>query len=363
VDKTPTVYDVAARAGVSIATVSRVFRRPDSVRPETRAVVMDAVRVLGYVPSGSARGLADRRTGVLGLLLPGHDEPRQPPAKLLPDDGSITLMVDPADADLHATHDLYYDEVLLGAEREAWAAGYALMVGAGGEHSDSAVDISGRVDGLIAVGIAAQGDVLAHSARRIPVVLVSGRAPSTAFDRISAANEEGMHALVRHLVDAHDTKRILYIAGPTDSSDADDRRAGFDTAIAQSRGAVTAWVVVGDFTRGTGRRIAADVIDAGKLPDAIVCANDQTALGVMDALIKRGVTVPTQVIVTGFDGIDSASASRPRLTTVRQPMFGLGAEAVRSLVQRLEGERTEVTSVRLAVDVLLRESCGCLTEN
>jgi LacI family transcriptional regulator len=360
VDKTPTVYDVAARAGVSIATVSRVFRRPDSVRAETREVVMDAVRLLGYVPSGSARGLADRRTGVLGLLLPGHDEPRLPTARMPQDVGRIPLLVDPADSDLQNAHDLYYDEILLGAEREAWAAGYALMVGAGGAEGVSQVDISGRVDGLIAVGVATQGTDLAQAARRIPVVTVSAREPLVDIDQITAANEEGMFALVRHLIEAHGARRLLHIAGPVGSTDADDRRAGFDSAVAASRGAVTSWIVTGDFTRPSGRRIAAEVIEAEQLPDAIVCANDQTALGVMDALIKRGISVPSDVIVTGFDGIDAASASRPRLTTVRQPMFGLGAEAVRALVERLEGERTEPTAVRLAVEVLLRESCGCV---
>jgi LacI family transcriptional regulator len=360
VTKTPTVYDVAARAGVSIATVSRVFRRPDTVRQETRDVVLDAVRLLGYVPSGNARGLADRRTGVLGLLLPGHDEPRQPAAPRLPEDRSIRLLVDATDSGLHESHDLYYDEILLGAEREAWAAGYALMVGAAG---DEQIEISGRVDGLIAVGVAARDDALAHAARRIPVVLISGRGTSDQFDRISAANQEGMRALVRHLIETHAAKRILLISGPSDSPDAEDRRSGFDEAIALSRGAVTAWVESGDFTRGSGRRIATDVAESGELPDAIVCANDQTALGVLDALGKRGVSVPREVIVTGFDGIDAASVSRPRLTTVRQPMFGLGAEGVRALIARLESERAEAMSVQLAVDVLLRESCGCVVED
>ncbi|WP_270410707.1 LacI family DNA-binding transcriptional regulator [Microbacterium maritypicum] len=106
--KAATVYDVADRAGVSIATVSRVLRSPDAVRPVTRERVLDAVAALGYVPSGSARGLAERRTGVLGLYFPGFDAAE--------DDGRYTSM-------------LFLDEVLRGAELEAWKQGFVLMVG------------------------------------------------------------------------------------------------------------------------------------------------------------------------------------------------------------------------------------------
>jgi LacI family transcriptional regulator len=357
--KAPTVYDVAERAGVSIATVSRVFRRPDVVKEKTRKQVMDAVAHLGYVPSGSARGLADRRTGVLGLLLPSHDQPRESKAKLLPPDGHIELVVDRDDRDEPTPHNLYYDEVLLGAESEAWAEGFALMVTAGaGRRPIDLADIVGRIDGLIAVAHAVPEATLEHAARRVPVVLLAEAPDESPFDHVSASNREGMRALVRHVLTTHGARRLAFIAGPADSPDAAERESGAREAIAEVTDPVELSVLPGEFERPAGRRAAIRLLD-GPLPDAVICANDQTALGVLEVFARRGIRVPADVIVTGFDGIDAASATEPRLTTVKQPMFGLGAESIRALIERLSGEREHPRAVRLAVEVVLRESCGC----
>lgn len=134
--KAATVYDVADRAGVSIATVSRVLRSPDAVRPVTRERVLDAVAALGYVPSGSARGLAERRAGVLGLYFPGFDAAEDaPPLDALSAADSeappFAIVREEAEVDGRHTSMLFLDEVLRGAELEAWKQGFVLMVGVG----------------------------------------------------------------------------------------------------------------------------------------------------------------------------------------------------------------------------------------
>ncbi|ROS57930.1 LacI family transcriptional regulator [Frigoribacterium sp. PhB160] len=380
VTKAPTVYDVAAHAGVSIATVSRVLRRPDDVRAETRARVLDSVRTLGYVPSGAARGLAGRRHGVLGLFLPGHDgidepEPARPAAA---DAGRIPLIDDsegrtaPPALPGPARHwsspsNLYFDEVLRGAEVESWRRGFALMVAAGrGSSRDVMVnDIAGRVDGLAVLARTVPDELLAHVSRRIPVVVLADSRPGDDLDHVSVDNVAGMRALTEFVLERHGVRDVAYVAGPADSPDEADRHRGFDEAVgaAGARDAgggapVRVRVEPGDFSRDGGRRAGEALLTSGEeLPRAVVCANDQTALGVLDVLGRAGVDVPGRVLVAGFDGIEAGRFSTPRLTTVRQPMGELGRVAVRSIVERLADPGRPPQRVTLPVEVLLRESC------
>ena len=376
--KAPTVYDVAAHAAVSIATVSRVLRRPDDVRPETRTRVLDSVRALGYVPSGAARGLAGRRHGVLGLFLPGHDaidEP-EPDWAVLTDSSRIPLLDDrearvagPVATGGHWSNpaNLYFDEVLRGAEVESWRRGFALMVAAGrGSSRDVMVnDIAGRVDGLAVLARTVPDELLAHVSRRIPVVVLADSRPGDDLDHVSVDNVAGMRALTEFVLERHGVRDVAYVAGPADSPDEADRHRGFDEAVgaAGARDAgggapVRVRVEPGDFSRDGGRRAGEALLTSGEeLPRAVVCANDQTALGVLDVLGRAGVDVPGRVLVAGFDGIEAGRFSTPRLTTVRQPMGELGRVAVRSIVERLADPGRPPQRVTLPVEVLLRESC------
>ena len=370
--KAPTVYDVAAHAGVSIATVSRVLRRPDDVRPETRTRVLESVRSLGYVPSGAARGLAGRRHGVLGLFLPGHDgidEPEPDWARVV-DPGRIPLVDDSAargarrvgapTSSTPSPATLYFDEVLRGAEVESWRRGFALMVAAGRGSSREVMlnDIAGRVDGLAVLAQTVPDDLLAHVSRRIPVVVLADSRPGDQLDHVSVDNVAGMRALTAFVLEAHRVRDVAYVTGPTDSPDEADRHRGFDEAVAAVPGPVAVRVERGDFSRDGGRRAGESLLASGApLPRAVVCSNDQTALGLLDVLAEHGVAVPGQVLVTGFDGIEAGRFSTPRLTTVRQPMGDLGRVAVRSIVTRLTDPGAPPQRVTLPVEVLLRESC------
>lgn len=364
--KVPTVYDVADHAGVSIATVSRVLRQPDAVRPETRARVLESVRDLGYVPSGSARGLAGRRTGVLGLFLPGHDsleavdvqgriDPSFPPLT-----SAIPLVDDRQVRAEPPSTGFYFDEVLRGAEVEAWRHGFALMVAAGrGQSRDAVVnDIAGRVDGLAVIAQTVPDEMLAHVSRRIPVVVLADSRPDDTVDHVGVDNEGGMRALARHVVTAHEVHSLVYVSGPDDSPDEADRRAGLEEGLADAGFAEEARrIIPGTFGRERGREVGTHLVDTDSVPDAVICANDQTALGVLDVFVARGVDVPGRVLVTGFDGIEAGRFSIPRLTTVRQPMAELGSAAVRTLVARLADTELAPQRVILPVEILLRESC------
>lgn len=356
--KAPTVYDVAERSRVSIATVSRVLRSPATVREQTRVRVLAAVRDLGYVPSGSARGLAARRTNVIGLFFPGHDDLETASAIDSTGRVDVPIIVDDSDT-TPETENLYFDEVLRGAEIEAWRRGFALMVAAGRGPSREALvnDIAGRVDGLAVLARTVPDELLAHVARRIPVVILAGSQRADEFDHVSASNGPGMRTLATFVLEKHRVRDLAYIAGPADSPDDAERLEGFRQALAgQATDEKSVRIVRGDFTRERGRVLARKILD-GRMPRAILCSNDQTALGVLDVLEQRGIRVPDEIMVTGFDGIAAGRHSRPRLTTVHQPMVELGRAAVHAITARLDDPSLPPQHFTLPVEVVLRESC------
>ena len=342
----PSVYEVARLAGVSTATVSRVLAGYERVLPRTRDKVLTAVTELGYVPNGAARDLAARRTGVLGLCFPDLGFP------------------DPDNEDGDAAY--WYDEVIRGMERAARRSGYAVLIAASHHRDDSSLvlSIAGRCDGLVVLARTAPLAMIEHVATRIPVVLLAteegGDGPDRAIDYLAVANETGAYQVTAHLAGVHGYTGISFIAGPPDSPDSARRLDGFRRATADLASQERSMPVYhGDFTTAGGRRVAERIIAAGQVPRALVCANDQTAIGVMAALQQAGLNVPGDVAVTGFDGIRLGRHLHPSLTTVVQPMAALGDTAVTMLKDRISGTPLPRRTVELPVRLELRGSCGC----
>ncbi|MFF2845361.1 LacI family DNA-binding transcriptional regulator [Streptomyces sp. NPDC058001] len=369
----PTVYDVAERSGVSIATVSRVYRTPESVRQQTRDRVLAAARELGYVPSGNARGLASRSTGVLGLCFPDYSDP--------------DAETEAGDSDDDDAAMLYSDQIIRGMERAARRHGYALLIAAslkGGPESQVA-KVAGRVDGFAVLARTVPTEDLEVISRRLPVVMLAGpREPQKLdhLDHIEVANEDGQRELTRHLVEDHGLRRLVFVGSAEDSPDVAARFRGFRAACR------AAGLPVPDapdvrapmMTQAEGALATDALLDraAGRgepPPQGMLFANDQMAVGALHALERRGVRVPGDVAVTGFDGIPLSRLVRPALTTVRQPMRRMGEEAVDLLVRRLGGGSNgasggtgdahddvrpgEPVSWMLPVSVARRASCGC----
>ncbi|MEU5955737.1 LacI family DNA-binding transcriptional regulator [Streptomyces sp. NPDC047525] len=364
---TPTVYDVAEQSGVSIATVSRVYRNPDSVRETTRERVLAAARELGYVPSGNARGLASRSTGVLGLCFPDYSDP----------DTEIEAAA--ADADDDHAFMLYSDQIIRGMERAARRHGYALLIAAslkGGPESQVA-KVAGRVDGFAVLARTVPTEDLDIISRRLPVVMLAGPRENDELDHldhIEVANADGQRELTRHLIEDHGLRRLVFIGGAKSSPDAEARFRGYQEACRAAGLPVREEPDLRTemMTQAEGERATDTLLDqaaeergdvspgSGAVPEAMIFANDQMAVGALHALERRGVRVPDDVVVTGFDGIPLSRLVRPALTTVRQPMRQLGEEAVELLVRRLGAERDrEPVSLMLPVTVARRASCGC----
>lgn len=355
-NKGPTVYDVAERAGVSIATVSFAFRKPERVKSSTRAAVLAAAHELGYVPNVSARGLADGRTGALGLYSYDYllDDTGGEAAAAGGDRGSTA-------AEEVCRFPLYVDEVQRGVELECWRRGYALMIGGGGTATSSSVvtDIAGRVDGLAVFPRTVPAQVLQHVARRIPVVEVSEPSHEDGLDHVTVDNVAGMRELTEHLLTVHRIKRLKFVGAVT-SSDSAARFEGFRLALAAAGiRPPAAPLAPPDGAVLDPARLAHEVLRRTSPPQALVCATDLDALAVIAALRSAGAAVPDDIAVTGFDGILAGLLSRPTLTTVRQPMEQLGRAVVDLLIARLAHFDQPPVSRQLPVTLVVRESCGC----
>jgi LacI family transcriptional regulator len=361
VGKAATVYDVAKHAGVSIATVSMTFRRPHRVKDSTRDLVLASARALHYVPSASARGLADGRTGVLGLfsfdyLLPAEATVAAD-AGLSPG-GPVTFVRDEPN-EWCREFPLYVDEIQRGMELACWQHGYALMIGGPSRAGGTTVtDIAGRVDGLAVFPQTLPTDALERIAGRIPVVAVSEPPQDDRLSHITVDNRGGMRAVTDHLIRDHGRRDLLFVGG-LNPAEGRARFAGFKDALRAAGLRVPRKPLV-PRTRATPTgRAAVALPDDLPMPEAFVCATDDVALDVLDILAARGVRPPADVAVTGFDGVVAGRVARPALTTVRQPMVEMGQLVVDVLRDHIADPARPPDFRELAVQVVLRESCGC----
>ncbi|MET0860852.1 MAG: LacI family DNA-binding transcriptional regulator [Microbacterium sp.] len=368
----PTVYDVAERAGVSIATVSFSFRRPEQVREETRNLVLQAAREIGYIPSASARSLAHGRTGALGLhsfdlLL---EEP-QGTGKKSSDriGGSAALDIsqsmipwDDANDDLLSNpraFPLYVDEVQRGFELECNSQGRPVLLSSGEAASTSVTETAGRVDGLAIFPAPSGLAALEHVSLTMPVVLFSTPPADDGHHRVLVDNDGGMRELITHLVRDHGTTDLGFV-GALSVADFRERFTAMQSTL-RGFGLPAPDQELDATILSEGREFprVLELLRSGKLPGGLVCASDQLALNLVDLLQSHGVRVPKDVVVTGFDGILAGRLSEPSLTTVRQPMETMGRVAARLLMDETSAPTGTARIIRLGTKLVLRSSCGC----
>jgi LacI family transcriptional regulator len=350
VDSQPTIYDVAQRAGVSIATVSRALNSLASVRPATRDKVLAAMRELEFVPNSVARGLSSGKHWILGLVF-------------------MQTAVDNNVLAVEEASLLYTDIVIRGAEARAAANGYSLLLCGAGENHPAGMtpllNLTGTVDGLIMLDRVMTEDEVGELSRRIPVVLLAGSGDSSAAITVRVDNEQAMRSLAEHFVEVHHVQRVGFVSGHEGSPDSVARASAFKDAI-EERGVTLADVDIlkSDWTSAGGEsamraRLARDE----PLPEAFACANDQTAVGVIYALHAAGVRVPEDILVTGFDDITLTRYFKPPLTTIRQSGSLLGEVAVDALVATLDNSEPAERTIVLPTELVVRESCGCAPES
>ncbi|TCC46624.1 LacI family transcriptional regulator [Kribbella capetownensis] len=323
-----TIYDVAARAKLSIATVSRVLQGTGPVSEKARARVDQAAQELNYVPLRAARSLAVQRHEAHGLVLPDLAGP-------------------------------FYGDLLMGYERWAGEHGQSVVITVTHGHPDprrSVRDLAGRVDGIVVHGNALDLSTIQDLRKTgAPLVLVA-HPPMTGCDSVRSESAASAEQLTNRLLD-HGQTNLLFVGDPASSYDVSERYAGFARAHAR-RGLAPPEPERVPLTEESGAEVGERVLRATNPPDGLVCANDELALAAMNSLAAQGIGVPDEIVVTGWDDVMAARYVSPGLTTVRQPMIELGRLAAQRLHERVTGERTRARNDVLATQLVLRDSCG-----
>lgn len=323
----PTIRDIAREAGVSVATVSRVTHADPRVTADTTSRVQEAIDRLGYRPSALGQALSYQRTNTLGIVLPGLGGP-------------------------------YFAQLIEGAESVAVERGVAINVLGTHLRPDAVAavrQLAEHTDGLIIAGGTIPDDEIARLAGRSRVVVVAGEsatAPSVRTDGRPAAAR-----LVTHLIEVHGHRRLRFVGEPAGSPDTTARYAGFRDALAAHGLEEHGEPLHYGLDVPSGAIAAREIHREGDLPDALVCANDELAIGLLATLPGLGHRIPADVAITGFDDSALAQLASPRLTTVHQPVRELGARAAAGAL----GDAIDSVNVLDTTEVI-RESCGCAAE-
>ena len=327
-----TIRDIAELAGVSVATVSRVINGRPDVAPETRDVVLRHVREHNFTTNRSARALSVGRTGFVGFTMP-------------------FVRAD------------YFAAILSGALEAAYEQELRLVLCATHSEHDREVSLlerltDGATDGaIILLPEESSAELMALQSGEYQFVVADPRvALDAGIPAVSASHRAGAKAATDHLLSLGH-RRIAHISGPRGWAATEERIEGYHAALAASGVLPSpALVIEGDFESPSGHAAAQRLLDVPDPPTAIFASNDNMAFGVLQAARERGLSVPDDLSVMGFDDAELARIVTPRLTTVRQPLAELGRTAMSLLTRLLEGQRVEALRVELATRLVVRDS-------
>lgn len=310
-----TIQSVAEEAGVSPATVSRVFNETAPVEESTRDRVLEAADELGYVPNATARNLSIKQTDTFGVLLP------------------------------FLTGE-YYPEVIRGLDQTAQQQERFLLLSSSHHTTDNLKralgSMHGRVDGLILMmPRLAATDFQTYLPSDMPVVLLNCAPGGHEFSVLSVDNHEGGRMATEHLVE-EGHERIGIITGELTNYDARERLGGYHTAMnAADLSGRDEWIVSGNFSRKSGKEAARRLMEIDPRPTAIFVSNDYMAMGAIQTLRQMGIEVPRDVAIVGFDNIPSAKHFTPSLTTIDAQMVDLGTEAIAMMMEIIDESETQ----------------------
>ncbi len=334
--KAVTLADVAAAAGVSISAVSMALADHPRIGSRTKKQIHTLVEELGYVSNSAARSLRSQRSGTIALIVPNTGQ--------------------------HVFRHPYFMRLLAGLSDVLNARGTSLLLSTNPDERHGVVAYervlrSKAGDGAIVASAAVDDvNVLRLVDSGLPVVLV-GHYPAIA-DAVSVAvnDVDGARAVTEHLRVVHGLQDIAHISGPLNHQTAIDRVAGFRAAL--GRGAGKALAVAGDFSEESGRQAARELLDQRRGLQAIFAANDEMAYGALLELRSRGLRVPADIALVGYDDFGVSRLTTPALTTVSVPAFEVGRRAATRLLDLIEGIPQQGQET-LPVTLTVRESCGC----
>ncbi len=327
-----TMKDIARLAGVSTSTVSHVINKSRFVSDEIAERVNNAAQQLNYAPSALARSLKMNRTKTIGML--------------------VTTSTNP-----------FFGEVVKGVERSCYHQGYNLILcNTEGDNQRMKASINTllqkRVDGLLLMCSTLEGERLDVFDRYpdIPIVVMDWGPILFASDKIQDNSLQGGYMAAKHLIECGH-KEIGCITGPLIRHQAQMRYEGYKRALAEAGIAINPdWIVESDFECEGGYQAFEKLYERGKLPSALFVCNDMMAMGVIQAASQRGLRVPDDLSLIGYDDVHIAKFMTPALTTIHQPKYRLGKAAVDTLLYRLENPDTTAQVVQLEPTLVVRNS-------
>ncbi|RZA33686.1 MAG: LacI family DNA-binding transcriptional regulator [Lysobacteraceae bacterium] len=313
---TATVHEVARVAGVSAATVSRLLNGTAKVSDDKRQAIEEAIERLNYKPNVLAQNLKTGSSRTIGIL-------------------TQSLVSG------------YFADAMAGVDDALQGTGYAPLIVSGHWHADEEAEriellIARRVDGLVILSGKLQDAQILALSEQVPIVAFGRDLQGPRTYAFCLDNYRGACDAVEHLV-AHGHRDIAFIAGPSDHRDAESRLAGYrDTLAKHGIKPQRKLVLPGDFSEAGGLRAVERLLESGQRFTAIFAANDLTAYGARLALFRRGIAVPDQVSVVGFDDLHSSAYTTPPLTTVRQPLFDVGQRLGRAILRMIRQQPLEL---------------------
>ncbi|WP_066195018.1 MULTISPECIES: catabolite control protein A [Gracilibacillus] len=326
-----TIYDVAREANVSMATVSRVVNGNPNVKPATRKKVLNTVERLGYRPNAVARGLASKKTTTVGVIIP--------------DISSI-----------------FFSELARGIDDIATMYKYNIILSNSDQNKDKELRLINnmfekQVDGLVYMGASISEEHIQQlKTSPVPVALAATIDSSGAIPSVNIDYEQAAYEATSLLIN-NGTKHPIYVTGEEESIVNERKYQGYARAIKEENGEVNPdYVVTAEFSYEAGLEAANSIIDIKDYPKAIFAATDEMALGVIHGLQDNGVNVPEDVEVLGFDNTRLSTMVRPTLSTVVQPMYDIGAVAMRLLTKFMNNEKIDEQTVILPHQILKRNS-------
>lgn len=327
-----TIYDVAREANVSMATVSRVVNGNPNVKPTTRKKVLEAIDRLGYRPNAVARGLASKKTTTVGVIIP--------------DISSI-----------------FYSELARGIEDIATMYKYNIILSNSDQNTDKELHLLNTMLGKQVDGIVFMGgnitDVHVEEFKRspVPIVLAASVEEQAQTPSVNINYEQAIYDSVQLLVEKGH-KRIAFVSGPMSEPINSVRKlAGYKRALEEADIAFDDVLVAeGDYSYDSGIEALAHLLEQSDKPTAVIAATDEMALGVIHGAQDRGVSIPEDLEVIGFDNTRLSLMVRPQLTTVVQPTYDIGAVAMRLLTKLMNKEQVDDQIVELPHRIEERQS-------
>ena len=328
-----TIRDVAREAGVSVATISRYINRSAPVSDEVAERIDLAITELNYVPHAAARHLATQRTSVIGLLL--------------------TNM-----------HNDFFAPLVSGIEAVVQEQGYNLLVAT--HRADLQPDVGlpigvHNTDGMIVFADSlCDAEIVSLYRNDFPMILIHRSSPSGfKIPSVTIENKNATYRLVEHLIKVHGRKRILFVRGPINQDDSQWREMGYRQALeAYAIPFDPDLVICGDFEREIAYQAMKKFIIQGTEFDAVFSGDDDSAIGVINALREAGCHIPDDISVVGFDDLRLSAFLTPPLTTVKAPTELVGRTAAEHLFDLLTGKDVDAVTL-LPTEIVIRRSCGC----